>query len=95
MIRLYNASNSMYTSTVHGSDIAKPGMLRNRTEWNGTEQNRKLSVIAIVYHLYSDALARKLYNCGSGYDLPSMVCIHLTVHCKFGVALLFGSGVII
>ena len=28
-------------------------------------------------------------------DLPSIVHIHPTVSCKFGVALLFGSGVII
>ena len=52
-----------------------------------------LSIIG--HHPYSDALARKLYNCGSGRDLLSLVHIHLTVRCKFGVALLFGSGVII
>ena len=40
-------------------------------------------------------LAQKLYNCRSGRDLPSILHIHLTVRCKFGVALLFSSGVII
>ena len=44
---------------------------------------------------YLDVLSWKLYNCGSGRDLPSIVHIHLTVRCKFGVALWFGSEVII
>ena len=49
----------------------------------------------VINYPYSDALARKLYNCGSGRDLPPIEHIHLTVRCKFGVALLFGSGIII
>ena len=48
----------------------------------------------IGHHPYSDVLVRKLYNC-SGRDLLSIMHIHLTVRCKFGVVLLFGSEVII
>ena len=53
---------------------------------------RQLEKVVIRHHLNSDALARKLYNCGSGRDLLLIAHIHLTVRCKFGVALLFGSG---
>ena len=38
---------------------------------------------------------RKVYNSGSGCDLPSILWIHLTVHPKFGVSLMFRSGVIV
>ena len=40
-------------------------------------------------------LARKTYITGSGRDPPWIVWIHLTVGSKFGVDLLFGSGVIV
>ena len=53
-----------------------------------------LKVIVIVHPVYSDVLARKFHICGGGHDLPPIVWIHLSVHSKLGVVLLFGSGVI-
>jgi len=35
----------------------------------------------------------KAYITGSGWDLPPILWIHLTMCCVFGVALAFGSGV--
>jgi len=47
----------------------------------------------IRHHVYSDELSQKVYITGSGCDIPLIVWTNLIVHSKFGVSLLFDSGI--
>ena len=49
--------------------------------------------VSYTLYIYSDVLAWRVYDYGSGRDPPWIVCIH-TVHSKFSVAFVFGSGVV-
>lgn len=55
---------------------------------------RKLPIIVCPVAVCTDMLAWKVYIHRSECDLPPMVWIHLNEHSKFGVTLLFASGVI-
>jgi len=54
---------------------------------------RKLLIIVFPVAVCTEMLAWKVYIHRSECDLPPMVWIHLNEHSKFGVALLFASGV--
>ena len=47
----------------------------------------------IRHHAYSDELSQKVYITGSVCEIPSIVWTSLIVHSKFGVSLLFDSGI--